>query len=350
LDSLIRNISAGADGSVHIAPTDGTSFRHALDNSEDQAAFLSQIRTGTPARVENRFLMRLLIDLGTQLETLWQLALPRPASFGTLTDALPDKAERYAYRIRLVDPAGHFSEGAALLPRVVRVPSLRSPATPRFDLLGDGDDSLNVSARVNDSFDLRWLLLFVLSGDAAAAPDLRTAGKAQLLRLPNRRDLYPNDGVRLCLGDDTLLAPTAVEVSSGELQIPERLLRVRLTPGFDKRIAVWAVAMTRDGITSRFAGPRVAFTGPAPLSAPTVSVTTSDAEDHVAWAGVAAGVEIAVERNADGGATWTRVSPWLPETVTTYAVAVGAGGARTYRLVLRGARNQTAAGPATGPS
>ena len=39
-------------------------------------------------------------------------------------------------------------------------------------------------------------------------------GEAELLRVPNRRDLYPHDGLRLLLSDGTLLAPAVVKALS----------------------------------------------------------------------------------------------------------------------------------------
>jgi hypothetical protein len=48
--------------------------------------------------------------------------------------------------------------------------------------------------------------------------------------------------------------------------------------------------------------------------------------------------EISLERSTDGGITWSRVSPWLSPSTTTFTVA--GSGARLYRLALRGASGQ----------
>ena len=83
----------------------------------------------------------------------------------------------------------------------------------------------------------------------AADGNLRDA--AQLLRLPNRRDLYPNDGMRLRLADGTLLAPVGgARRRRGHGELPDRVIG-DARAGFDRRVAVWAVTMTRDGIPSR---------------------------------------------------------------------------------------------------
>jgi hypothetical protein len=230
------------------------------------------------------------------------------------------------------------------------VASLRVPAPPEIGVLPSPDDTLQVSARVHDAFDLAWLIVFAMVDDVGQPMDARTLEKAQLLRLPNQRALYPNDGIRLRLGDGSLLAPLATaDVTGGLLEPPDRLVTVTLTPGFDKRVAVWATSMTRDGISSRFTGPRTATTGPAPLVVPALAVTTVAGEDRATWPALGARAEVALERSVDGGATWARVSPWLPETATGYDLPASAG-PRQYRLVLRGRQSSSAVGPAVTPA
>jgi hypothetical protein len=350
VNALVACISARADNRIGATLPDGNTQSYTLANTADQSAFLAQIRTGTPARVEGRFLMDFLLRFGTALEQLWQAALPAPASFGVLTDTLPAAAERYIHRIRLVDQAGHVSAGAAIVPRIVRVPSLRSPAPPRLSVPASSTNALTVDARVRDAFDLAWLLLFTTSADAAANGNGELAAPAQLLRLPNRRDLYPNDGLRLRLADGTLLAPTTVvTVSSGTVDPPDRVLSATVTAGYGRRVTLWGVAVTRDGLPSRFAGPVVALTGPTPLVPPTLTVTSAAGVDAADWDSLTVPAQLALERSVDGGTTWQQVSPWLPETVTEYSLPSTTGTVR-YRTVLRADRGRTATGPAVTPS
>jgi hypothetical protein len=238
------------------------------------------------------------------------------------------------------------------LPQIVRVPSLRALSAPTFDLPNSTDETLTVSARLRDAFDLRWLLLFVVATDVDVPLDERMLDRPQLLRLPNRRDLYPQNGIRLRLRDGTLLAPLAVDATTGTVEIPDRVLSAALNPdpGFDKRVSVWAVAVTRDGIPSRFAGPRTAFTGPRRLVVPALAVQAVTGEDQASWDALTVGAQVALERSTDGGVTWTRVTPWLPESVTDYAVPREAAAARQYRLLLRGARGQIATGSGVTPT
>ena len=154
---------------------------------------------------------------------------------------------------------------------------------------------------MHDSFDLKWLVVFTLIEDDTATPDSRTLEKPQLLRLPNRRDLYPLSGIRLRLADGTLLEPSAaVDVATSTVVVPDRLFQVPITAGFQKRVSVWILAMTRDGITSRLAGPQTAFTGAEPLVVPQLTVNVVSGVDQASWGALAPGVEAAVERSIDG--------------------------------------------------
>jgi hypothetical protein len=294
--------------------------------------------------------MEFLLRFGAQLEELWQLALPVPAAFGVVADTLPATPERYVHRIRLVDQAGHVSAGAAIVPRIARVPSLRSPSSPRLTVASSTTDALAVDARVRDAFDLSWLVLFTTSTDAATSGNGALAAPAQLLRLPNRRDLYPNDGLRLRLADGTLLAPaTVVTASAGTVDPPDRVLSTTVTAGYDRRVLLWGIAVTRDGVPSRFAGPVVALTGPTPLVPPTLTVTGAGGIDTAQWDALTVLASLALERSLDGGTTWQQVSPWLPESVNDYTLPSATGTVR-YRTILRADRGRTAAGPAVTPS
>ena len=114
---------------------------------------------------------------------------------------------------------------------------------------------------------------------------------------------------------------------------------------------MWAVALTRDGIPSRFAGPRSVTTGPQPLVVPTLTVAVAAGEDQASWTALAVPADVAIERSVDSGVTWTRVSPWLPETTSPRSFTIPSpGGSRQYRLVLRGSRDRRVAGPGVTPT
>jgi hypothetical protein len=342
VDGLLNRTSAQTNGTIGVRLPSGALVTYTLANPTDHAAFLQQIRTGDARQVEGRFAMDLLLRQLNALETLWIAALPLPVSFGPAVDTLPEKAERYVHRIRLVDQAGHISAGGAILPQFVRVPSLASPASPSFTLPGSNTNTIALTARVHDGFDLKWLVVFTLIEDDSGKPDEHTLEKPQLLRLPSRRDLYPLNGIRLRLADGTLLEPAAaVDASAGTVAVPDRLFQVPIAAGFGKRVSVWTLAMTRDGITSRLAGPQTAFTGAPPLVVPALTVTPVSGVDQASWPALAPGVEASVERSTDAGATWQRVTSWTKATTVPLPLKTGN---RRYRLRLRASHDRSATG------
>lgn len=343
---LTSAMSRASGGAIGVQFPDGTTTTYTLANPGDQAALLAEIATGEPARVEGRFVADLVMRFPARFEPLWGPALTGPVPFAPVSTPLPSTAERYLYRIRISDPAGHVSATWALVPRVVRVVSTRTPGPPRLDMSKSATDTLTVTGRVVNAYDIRWLLLFSLATDLLDGPAGRTQESATLLRLPDRRDLYPNDGLRLRLADGTLLPPTIVDLqASGTPSPPDVVASAQLVQGYEKSVAVWGVAMTRDGIPSRLAGPVTASTGPQPLVVPALAVTISGSIDTATWGVPTIPVEVSLERSADGGATWTRVSPWLPSSTTTF-VLPGAG-ARQYRLALRRSGQYLAGSPVT---
>ena len=199
---------------------------------------------------------------------------------------------------------------------------------------------------MRDAFDLSWVLLFTLDEDAATVSDGNLSRPAQLLRLPNRRDLYPGDGIRLRLADGTLVAPASIlDAGTGAVVVPDRVLRTTLSPGHGRRLAVWGVSMTRDGVPSRLAGPLVALTGPPPLAAPSLTVTRAGGIDQAGWPPLAVPALLSLERSRDGGATWRQVSPWLAGEQNSYELPAADGDVR-YRVSLRADRGRRAVGAA----
>jgi hypothetical protein len=336
LDEVLGCIGVNADDTIRAALPDGSQTSYVFANPDDQHDLVTQLRTSTPAVVENRFLMDFVVRFRDELETMWTPASLSPFAFGEISDTLPAKAARYLHRIRLVDAAGHVSAGSAIAPQVVRTASLRSPAPPQLTAEHAGDHLL-AQVRIRDTVDAAWVLLFVSDQDGDGAG-------AQLLRLPNARDRLPDDGLRLRLRDGTVLAPTtSLNAQGGDEDPPDRLLSTDLTLGADRRLRLWAVTVTRDGIPSRLAGPLAATTPPAPLSAPALTVTRSSGGDAVQWPAVAAPALLAVERSLDGGETWQQVSPWFASSVTSYRTLAPTGETR-YRSTVRVDRGRRATG------
>ncbi|MET8990683.1 hypothetical protein ABZW49_34975 [Nonomuraea wenchangensis] len=336
---LVTRLGVTADGRFRLALPDGTSEQWSL-SPPDHTALLAQIRGGEPGRIETRFLMDALLRHRPALETQWQAALPSPVPYGTVSFDLPGPAERHFLRVRLADQAGHLSAEAAVLPLAVRVPSPRPPGTPRFTAEAGAGGTVTVSALVGDSFDLAWLLMFV---HQAAPADALIDPAATVLRMPNRRDLYPDDGVRLRLSDGTLLAPRPFDVAAGTLDPPYRQVSCELGPAPEKRLTLWAVALSRDGIPSPPSTGRTVLVPPGPLRLPALTVRATDGRDEVSWA-AADGVRLwALERSLDGAA-WTQVTPWLPAHRTEAVLDLPPGRPRRYRLAAQGTWSRSGRG------
>src|SRR5262249_10282670 len=113
-----------------------------------------------------------------------------------------------------------------------------------------------------------WVLLFVNVGAWSDTPS--DPARAQLVRIPNRRDLYPANGIRLRLAEGTLLAPVAKSLADPDVTAqPDASLRVTVTgqlpgPTSDPLMAqYWCYALSRDGIPSRGLEPRSTGLGTA---------------------------------------------------------------------------------------
>lgn len=345
---LVAAISARPDDTVEVLLPDATARIYAPANPGDRAALLAQIRSGEAARIENRFLMDIAIQLNdTPLARLWRRARPEPVGFAAVSDRLPNKAERFLYRVRAVDAAGHVSAGAAFVPRVFRVPSRRLPGTPRLVRALPQENQVRAVLEAGARFDVTGVLLFSLVEDAGA-DDATHLDKPQLLRVPNRRDLYPDDGIRLRLADGTLLSPQFGAVAAAAVAGSVLTWTIDLASGHDKRVTLWAAAVTRDGVPSTVAGPMATTTAPAPPVVPALVVTVSGGRDQASWPAAAADLMLRLERSLDAGASWQPVSSWMPGDTTGHELPAGPAGRRYRLLARRGTRDST--GPSVAPA
>jgi hypothetical protein len=348
LDALLLRTRADG-GAIVVDLDDGTTLRYTLTGGTDQADFTAQLQAGEPMRVQSKFLLDLARRALRGLDTLFTASPIGVVPYASVIDALPEKAERYVHRLRLVDNAGHISNEAALLPQVVRVPSLRAPAPPQLTV-EDGDaDGLIAQLSFRAAFDLQWAVVFSHTDDWSEKSDDAQL-RPQLLRQPNLPARYPDVGIRLRLADGTILAPTAKAlVPVAPADGPAQSLSIDFTPGFEKRVGVWAILITRDGIPSRVAGPQMAVTARAPLTPPALSVRITTEGDLASWPNQFAPGDLSLERS-DDGVSWSRVSPWIPardsslaDPATTLTIPT-VGPARRYRLVLRDTTGRTFVG------
>lgn len=317
---------------------------YTLGNPDDQTDFLAQIRSGEPSSIEGRFIMDYFIRFRSQFTLLWSRSIPDPIPYATQSVTFSSEPERFIFRVRLVDQAGHVSDNAAILPSFVRVISLRPPKAPELEASNSLTDTIIVKTVSREQFDLANMVLFVETADISESLDRTTLERAQLLRLPNRLDLYPDDGLRLRLKDGTIVSPhISSDLTGGTLEEGLRTIEFNLVLDYDQRAAVWAVLMSRDGIPSRVNGPVVVTTGPEPLVEPTLSSIRTGNEDVLSWTALPVPAKLYVERSLDGGVLWERVSPWLPNGTSGFKV-LSPNANRAYRLVLQDQRNQTLTG------
>jgi hypothetical protein len=248
-----------ASGNVTMLRADGSLQTVVFPNAADEAAVTAALSSDHPERLASRYVLFLLghFDQPGQLLTRTGDALQ---PLGGLTDALDPRPGRYFYRVRPADAGGAVAAGGAILPVVARVPSTApAPAPRRVGLSLDAGLALTVD--VDPDPELSWVLLFVNIAPWNDTPS--DPARAQLVRIPNRRDLYPANGIRLRLAEGTLLAPVAKSLADPDVTAqPGGVLRVTVTgqlpsPTSDPLMAqYWCYALSRDGIPSRGLEPR----------------------------------------------------------------------------------------------
>jgi hypothetical protein len=258
-DAVLAITRIDQTGSVTMSRADGSLQTVVFPNAGDEAAVIAALSGDHPERLASRYVMFLLghFDQPGQLLTRTGDALQ---PLGALTDALDPRPGRYFYRIRPADEGKAVAAGGAILPVVVRVPSTApAPAPRRVGLSLNGGLALTVD--VDPDPELSWVLLFVNIAPWSDTPS--DPARAQLVRVPNRRDLYPVNGIRLRLAEGTLLAPVAKSLADADVAVQsDGALRATVTsalppPGGAPRIAqYWCYALSRDGIPSRGLEPR----------------------------------------------------------------------------------------------
>jgi hypothetical protein len=265
-DAVLAVTRIDASGNVTMRRADGSLQTVVFPNAADEAAVTAALRSDHPERLASRYVLFLLghFDQPGQLLTRTGDALQ---PLGALTDALDPRPGRYFYRVRPADEGRAVAAGGAILPVVVRVPSTApAPAPRRVGMSLDAGLALTVD--VDPDPELSWVLLFVNVAPWSDTPS--DPARARLVRIPNRRDLYPANGIRLRLAEGTLLAPVAKPLADADVAVqPDGALRATVTsqlppPGGAPRIAqYWCYALSRDGIPSRGLEPRSTGLGTA---------------------------------------------------------------------------------------
>ncbi len=144
------------------------------------------------------------------------------------------------------------------MPVIVRVPSTAGAATPLKRTLTTTDTAVTLTVAITGQDpDTTTALLFAAIASAGADPPVQ--GEAELLRIPNRRDLYPDDGLRLQLSDGTLLAPAVVKnLADADVTVEAdgtRVAALMTAAAKGSWVSLWCYGLTRDGLPSYACGP-----------------------------------------------------------------------------------------------
>jgi hypothetical protein len=253
-DILSRTSLSGTD--VILRHSDGTQETIAFPNPGDTAAVVATLGSAHPERLANKYLLH-LVAASNDAAGFFQRLRDDIDHVGVVSDRLAPKPGRFFYLVRAADALGHLSDGGAILPVVVRVPSTARAVTPRRRALTAADTEVTLKVALPADPDTTVALLFADVSAPGTTP--KPPGEAQLLRIPNRRDLYPNDGLRLRLSDGRILAPTQVKQLSDSDVIVEadgtRVADLVLAATKNSWAALWCFGLTRDGMPSFAYGP-----------------------------------------------------------------------------------------------
>lgn len=255
-DDIISRVSVNGGGNIVLADPDGTTQTITFPNPDDEAAVLATLNSIDPQRLANRYLLYLLVN-AAHPEAFFQRVSGQTDPVGIVSDRLAPKPGRFFYRVRAADALGHVSDGGAILPVAVRVPSTAKAATPQRQSLSADDTGATLSVAVPADPDTTHVLLFASITQPGATP--QSQADAELLRIPNRRDLYPQDGLRLRLANGALHVPlVAKDLSDPDVTIDaagRRIVSLSARAISRSWVVLWSYGLTRDGFPSFPCGP-----------------------------------------------------------------------------------------------
>jgi hypothetical protein len=316
-----------------------------VPNPDDRTAVIAALNGNRTDMLEDRFVV-FLAGSHPYRDRLFEPSTERPVLLGPFQDTLPAKASRYVYRVRKGDAAGHISAGGAVAKVIVRVPSLAPGAAPEKLSSESNDGVATISLLVAPEHELTHLLSFSqpVASRAVAGP----LAEAELLRIPNAHNLYPDHGILLRAPDGTLLTPNVKALADDDVTIDEngfRHVAINFTANAGDRVRVWTCTLTRDGIPSVIGGPWSLAMHVSPLPIPTLTVIALTSMDLMfSWSWPVSSdptYNVAIEKSIDG-TEWKQASRPLPETATSYTYTQSAAGDWKYRLRIMSPDGRTA--------
>jgi hypothetical protein len=222
-----------------------------VPNAADRAAVIAALSGTDTGLLEDRHAVFLAASHPYKAR-LFQAAIDDPVTLPRVTDVLPNRGGRWLYRARLADAAGNLSADAMTLRGVVRVPFTTAIAPPQLAPAVTGTPPNRLRVSVQGSSEIRWVLAFV-----QPIGPREHSHTGELLRIPNARELYPLDGVRVRLENGTSLSPLVKSLADPGVEgtPPVRIAPIDIPAPPGQRMQVWVCAMTRDGVVSPLAGP-----------------------------------------------------------------------------------------------
>ena len=252
-DVLSCTSVSGTD--VIVTHADGTTEIIAFPNPTDHAAVLASLESA-PQEIADNYLMHIVAGSSDPSAFFARISADL-ATFATVDDALAPKPGRFLYFVRAADANGRLSDGGAIVPVVVRVPSTSPASTPVRRTLASAGGNVSLTVAFGSDPATTTALLF-----AAIAPpgsDAIPSGDATIMRMANRRDLYPHDGLRLRLPDGTIVAPLVVKnLADADVVVDASGNRTAtLTAAATPKAwaTLWCFGLSRDGFPSFACGP-----------------------------------------------------------------------------------------------
>ncbi len=254
-DDVTSALSVVANA-VTLTHADGSRETITFPNPGDESTVLATLSSDAPQSLANRYLLY-IVGASTNPLALFTRLSADIDQVGPFDDRLPPKPGRFLYCVRAADALGHVSDGGAILPVAVRVPSIAPGASARLRALSTTNAGITLSVIVPNDPDTVRALLFADLVPAGVNPPAQ--GEAELLRIPNRRDLYPMDGIRLVLSDGTLLPPAlAKSLSDPDVTVGtdgSRTVALTVPATKGQWATLWCFTMTSDGLPSTVCGP-----------------------------------------------------------------------------------------------
>jgi hypothetical protein len=256
VDTLLSITSLDSSNRVQLALNDGSSQIVSFPNPTDEAEVVATLQGPNPERLASRYQLYLATHHSRPDEIFPRIS-GDILGFGAVSDRLPPKPARFFYRVRQADALGRISADGAILPVVVRVPSIAPPAAPQKVSISSTPTSATITLRVPGDPDIAWLLVF--STMLPVASPITDLSGAELLRVPNRRDLYPLNGLRLRHKiAPGLLLPMAKSLADPDVTIGADgscSAAIQVPAAFGNYVILWSYSLSLEGIPSKLAGP-----------------------------------------------------------------------------------------------